>query len=545
MTAETKNLEIPYENERHFRYRFFEILPGAVTWSLLASPFIISFFNVTLAAFLILVYLLINFARVFAVSVRAVHGFGRLRRFKKLDWSELLSELTTGISDENKASRPAWHKDFVEKLKHHKPEMAPDDMIHAVIIATYNENRETLEPTIQSVLDSNYDMDKVILVLAYEERGGPEVQEQAVQLINDYKDRFRDALSVRHPQDIPGEIIGKGGNVTYAGRHLKRYLDQNDIDVGRVIVTTLDADNRFDRQYLAALSYTYAVYDKPHRASVQPVSMYTNNIWDAPAPMRVLATGNSLFNIVLSVRPHILRNFSSHAQTMKALIDTDFWSVRTIVEDGHQFWRSYFCYDGDYRVLPLFVPIYQDAVLSGTYRKTLKAQFIQLRRWTWGASDIAYVVDQGYFKPNKVPKIDKLFKALRLLENHVTWAAAPLLLLFAGFVPLLFDPQSYAANELPLIVSRVQTAALIGGLSAIFICLGTLPPKPARYKRRRSLYMILQWAYLPITTLGYNAMAALYSQTRLMFGWYLSKFDVTEKAVVTDKGHTKTGIPQE
>jgi hypothetical protein len=28
----------------------------------------------------------------------------------------------------------------------------------------------------------------------------------------------------------------------------------------------------------------------------------------------------------------------------------------------------------------------------------------------------------------------------------------------------------------------------------------------------------------------------LYSQTRLMFGWYMGKFDVTEKAVKTDEG---------
>ena len=37
------------------------------------------------------------------------------------------------------------------------------------------------------------------------------------------------------------------------------------------------------------------------------------------------------------------------------------------------------------------MPIYQDAVLSSTYVKTLKAQFIQLRRWAYGASDVPYV----------------------------------------------------------------------------------------------------------------------------------------------------------
>jgi hypothetical protein len=105
--------------------------------------------------------------------------------------------------------------------------------------------------------------------------------------------------------------------------------------------------------------------------------------------------------------------------------------------------------------------------------------------------------------------------------------------LLAGFVPALFHPQSFAANELPLLVSRIQTIALFFGLAIIFVAIKTLPPKPARYKHRRSLFMVLQWVYLPVTTIVYNSFAALYSQTRLILGWYIGKFDVTEKAVVT------------
>lgn len=537
----SKDLEIPYERDRKGHYRFFEILPGAITWCMLVLPFALSLINVSLAAFFILMYLLINFVRVMAVNVRALQGYRTMRQYQKYDWALLLNELsTTHIPEDQVLKRPAWHRRHVTRLAANKPVIHPTDMIHAIMIATYNESRETLEPTIQSVLASNYNMEQVILVLAYEERGGTEVEKQAEQLISEYKNRFMHAMAVKHPHNIQGEIIGKGGNITYAGRELERYLVAESIDANRVVVTTLDADNRPDPQYLAALSYVYAAYDDPHHVSVQPISMYTNNIWDAPAPMRVLATGNSFYNIVLSVRPHILRNFSSHAQTMQALLKTDFWSVRTIVEDGHQFWRSYFCYDGDYRVLPLYIPIYQDAVLSKSYIKTLKAQFIQLRRWTWGASDIAYVVDQGFFKPNKVPKIDLIMKTLRLIEGHITWAVGPLLLLFSGFIPAIFHPQSYAANELPLIVSHVQTIALVGTVGSLYICFKTLPPKPARYREHRRLYMVLQWVYLPVTTIAYNSFAALYSQTRLMFGWYLSKFDLTEKAVVADSGETKS-----
>jgi cellulose synthase/poly-beta-1,6-N-acetylglucosamine synthase-like glycosyltransferase len=491
----------------------------------------------------VFIYLLINFARGMAGAFRAVQGYRAMNQHQKLPWSDMLKELSMGTVSQN-AKRPKWHTNVVQRSQTQPILMPPEQIIHAVIIATYKEAREVLEPTIQSVLRSDFNMKQVIFVLAYEERAGESTERLAHQLVDEYKSKFLHAMAVKHPHNIPGEVIGKGGNVTFAARRLQEYLEANHIDPLRVMVTTLDADNRPDKNYLNALSYVYLVAPDPIHKSYQPVSLYTNNIWDAPAPSRVLATGNSFFNLVVSLRQHALRNFSSHAQPMAALIKTDYWSVRTIVEDGHQFWRSYFRFDGKYRVLPLHLPIYQDAVLAETYVKTLKAQFVQLRRWTYGASDIAYVVDKGFFKPNKVPKPDLLAKTWRLLEGHVTWAVGPILVLFGGFIPSLFHPKSYTANELPIIVSRVQTVALVIALVTVFLALKTLPPKPARYKRHRSLFMVLQWVYLPLTSLVYNSFAAFYSQTRLLLGKYMSKFDVTEKAVVTQnadgsKGKTK------
>lgn len=533
------DIEIPFKEDRNARYRFFEILPGTLSWTLLFLPLILSLINVTFAAFFVLVYLLINFTRAGALAMRSLHGYNRMRKHVKLDWRQLVNELQAGEVSDAKAIRPKWHYENLLRLSVQPTVVKPDDVLHAVIIATYNEAREVIEPTIQSLLASDYDMKKVIFILAYEERGGERVEIQSKDLVKTYKDRFFYAEAVGHPNDIPGEIIGKGGNVTYAARELQKYLEAHDIDPLRVVVTTLDADNRPDKKYLPALTYVYSSCNDPVRASFQPVSVYNNNIWDAPAPMRVLATGNSFFHIVQSMRPHMLRNFSAHAQGMASLIETNFWSVRTIVEDGHQYWRSYFRFEGNYRVYPLYVPIYQDAVLSDTYRRTLKAQFFQLRRWTYGASDISYVVDKGFFHKNSIPRFGLWARLLRLLEGHVTWAAGPLLVLLGGFIPSLVNPQSLTANELPLIVSRVQTVALIFALATIFICLKTLPPKPARYRRHRSLFMILQWAYLPLTSIFYNSFAAFYSQTRLMLGKYMDKFDVTDKAVVTNEGDVK------
>jgi cellulose synthase/poly-beta-1,6-N-acetylglucosamine synthase-like glycosyltransferase len=526
-----KQIEIPYEQNRTKWYRFFEILPGSLSWLLLALPLVLSLINVTVAAFFILAYILIYFTRAMAVNIRALAGYRVMRHHEKIDWNALLDEVESGVVSEAKAERPDWHFKNLERLRAKPSLLKPSELYHAVIVATVNESRDVLEPTIQSLIDSDYDKKKIIFFLAYEERAGETTEKQSEALVAKYGRHFFHAQAVKHPRDIPGEVIGKGGNITYAGRELERYLKRKGIDPVKVAVTTLDCDNRPHKKYFSALSYLYCVAPDPVKASYQPLPMFTNNIWDAPAPMRVIATGNNHFYIVLTQRPHLERNFSAHAQSMRALIDMDYWSVRTVVEDGHHFWRSYFFYDGDYRVYPISIPVYQDAVLADTYLKTLKAQFIQLRRWTYGASDIAYIAYNGFFRKNKISKFDVTAKFLRTLEGHVSWASGALILAFAAFIPSLIDPQNYAAYQLPITVSRIQTAGLIGILISLFVALKTLPPRPLRYKRHRSLFMILQWVYLPITSIAYGSTAALNSQTRLMFGWYLNKFDVTHKAV--------------
>lgn len=57
-----------------------------------------------------------------------------------------------------------------------------------------------------------------------------------------------------------------------------------------------------------------------------------------------------------------------------------------------------------------------------------------------------------------------------------------------------------------------------------------LPPRPERYKRRRTYAMVAQWVLMPFTAIIYSAFSALYSQGRLFTGRYLDKFDVTDKA---------------
>jgi hypothetical protein len=520
-----KNIEIPRQAEKTKAYLFFEKLPAILSWSLLATPIVLSQISARATIFFILAYILLWFIRMVGLNVRVLQGWRTMQIHKKLPWHKLLEDL------ENRhvsIRKPKWHRENIERLDRYPVPYKPSEIIHAVMIASYNESINTIEPTVQAVIDSNFDARKVILVMAYEGRDGAQSEKAVQAIVKKHGKKFLHAIAVKHPL-TPGEVRGKGGNITFAAKELQKYLKKQKIDPGKVVVTTLDSDNRPHPNYLPALTYTYSLCPEPKFISFQPIPMFTNNIWDAPAPMRVIATGNSFWMIIQSLRPHILRNFSAHAQSMRAIIDTDFWSVRTIVEDGHQFWRTYFRYDGKHEVYPIFVPIYQDAVLADGYRRTLKAQFIQLRRWAWGASDIAYVITKGFLTKNKISLWDKTAKTFRLIEGHISWATAPPILLFSAFIPVLFNPDDIAANQLPNVASTIQRVAMIGLAITLFLSFKALPPKPLRYKRHRTIFMVLQWAILPITTLGYSATSALYSQTRLALGKYLDKFDVTEK----------------
>lgn len=530
------DLEIPIGKRTRF-YRFFEILPAILSYSIILMPILLSLINPLLGAVFVIVFLIVWFVKAIGMWIRSIQGYNMLERAQRIDWLDRLKDLENPSESLRRWTRSSqWgiehHYHNLERLSATEDAKKPSDIVHAVIVAVYNEGREIIEPTIVSILDSDYDTKQLILTIAYEARGGSEVEETVQSLQKKYQHKFKDFYVVRHPEGLPNEVIGKGGNISYAGKYIHDKVVEQGIDLEKVIVTTLDSDNRPHKKYFAYLTYEYIVHPEPRYTAFQPLSLYLNNIWDVPAPMRVLATGNSFWNLVISQRPHMLRNFASHSQGLASLVDMDYWSRRTIVEDGHQFWRSYFRYDGHYSVTPIYVPIYQDAVMTEKYTRTLKAQFVQLRRWAYGASDIPYVAERVLTRKRTVPFWDAFLKFMRLLDSHVSWASAPFILLLGAFAPLFFSAESsrsIVAHQLPTIASTIQTIAMVGILVNIILSFRMVPPRPKRYRWTRNVAMLLQWFLAPVVGIVYSATAALYAQTRLLFGRYLDEFDVTEK----------------
>lgn len=534
------DLELPLE-KRTKAYRFFEMLPAILSYGAIFLLVVLSFVSPLAAAVYLLIIIITMLVKAFGIAIHTLAGRSRLDAAQRIHWHERLMQLEDPVTSYEKEKNQHLDSFGFDAHKENLRLMAaapdsfpkPSQLYSAVIIAAYNESYEVLEPTIRSVADTTYNNSKIILVLTCEERGGEAMQKTARALEKKFKDTFKAFHYITHPKNMPNEVIGKGGNIAYAGFFLKDQLKKEGIDYKNVMVTTLDSDNRPHPTYFDYVTYEYIVHEDRKHLSYQPIALFMNNIWDVPAPMRVVATGNSFWNIISSMRPHTLRNFASHSQPMDALVEMDFWSKRSIVEDGHQYWRSYFYFAGNYSVVPINVPIYQDAVLSDTYVRTLKAQFVQLRRWAYGASDIPYVATRIFSRHRNVPLGGGLARLLRLIDGHITLACIPILVAFGGWVPLLLNTQAardIAAHQLPEVVSSIQRIAMAGLIITVFLTFKMLPPRPARYKRRRNLWMLLQWSLMPVTSITYSAMSAFNAQTHLLLGKYLTKFDVTEKA---------------
>src|SRR5689334_12812419 len=102
-----RSIEIPQIEERDWRYRTFEILPGVLTWTILALPIVLSIINPRLAAYFVITFLMTWFVRALAIAIRSVQGWRKMRDFAKLNWQKLNHDLE--LLEPHYKTAPRWH----------------------------------------------------------------------------------------------------------------------------------------------------------------------------------------------------------------------------------------------------------------------------------------------------------------------------------------------------------------------------------------------------------------------------------------------------
>jgi hypothetical protein len=232
-----------------------------------------------------------------------------------------------------------------------------------------------------------------------------------------------------------------------------------------------------------------------------------------------------------SVLPEKLQSFGSYSTTLHVVHDVGYWATDAIPEDSRFYWKCYFRYGDRFRAVPLFIPIYGDAVRARTYWRSMATQYLQVRRWAWGVTDIPYVIDNSV-RHTEIPLSSRVWRLLNLFGEHINWAISPFVLMFGATLPILINPafaQTTLGQNLPVYASAMLTLGLGVLLVLVVVENQIVPPKPPGWGPIQRLLTWLQWFALPVVGIIFSCLPALDAQTRLLTGRYL-EYKVTEKA---------------
>lgn len=535
--------------KRTLRERAFEVIPGSMFWLTL---FFALFFSRNHPAWVATFIILFDLFWLFRAVNGALHLFSSYQRYQlfiKFNWLEFTEQLhdfdnalaffadekkhLKGFGKKIKGARDYFKRETLRIKKLQEMGKSGQDyrnFFHLVIYPFVDESPEVLESTLNSLVGVNYPKDRMMVVLASEERAGKQAADTANLMRERYGHEFFKFFITVHPDGLPGEIKGKSANATWAVQQMLPELEKLGIGIDQVIVSNFDSDTMTHPQYFARVMYEFLTAEKPYRRSYQPISVYNNNIWDSPAFIRVVSVSNTFWQFIESSRPNRLRTFSSHSMTLRALVDVGFWRKDLVNEDGYIFWQCYFHYQGDYAVVPLFISISLDTCLADTYAKTLVNQYKQKRRWAYNVEYYPTLVPQ--LVKLKTSLWDRFYKLFQYVEGNYNWATASIVIAALGWLPLVLGGnhfgQTVIALNLPFMTKFLMTLATLFLILSVYINMILLPPRPAKYTHWRTFTMYAQWIFVPIISVVFGALPAVEAQTRLMLGAYM-EFWVTPK----------------
>ncbi|TSC84980.1 MAG: Uncharacterized protein G01um101413_364 [Parcubacteria group bacterium Gr01-1014_13] len=487
----------------YHRYRLYEILPGLTIWLTLIVSITLSFIKPLWMIYFILIFDVYWVLRVIYFSFYLFLSWRRFRKAIRADWFESLTR-----------EFPLW-----EKRK------------NVIFLPLYNEGWEVIESTLNSFLASTYPASKIYLVISGEGRKLEHWQKMQTRIAESYAGKFADLIFYTHPDNLPDEIPGKGSNIHNAEMEFQKYADARGWDYADIIASIFDIDTIVHPQYFAHLSYLYCKHPRPERSSFQPLTLYNNNLWESPAIIRIMAFGTSFWMLFSLARLDNLITFSSHSMSFKAIMDCGGHSKDIISEDSRIFYQCWLRYNGDYEVTPLYIPVSMDTVRDESWWKSLKNLYLQQRRWAWGTEHIPYLLWQ-FRKNKKISWIKKFTTLFHEWEGKWSWAVVAILITLIGRLPLWVAGDEVRQSALffnaPNILEVLMTLAMMGLFVSAIMSMLILPRRPGNQPRHQYLFMVLQWALVPVSLILFSSLPCLDAVTHLMFGKYLG-FNVSVK----------------
>lgn len=488
--------------------RALEIFPGLLTWTLLLAPAWITLLFASNGAFLVAIGILIFdlywFFRSFYLVMTVTGTYRHLKRDMAIDWLERCHETySEGATD-------------------------PLSYYHLCIIPTYTEPYRVLERTVQAIADANYPahLKLVGVITRVTDKNG---WENVAKLREKFGHEFGGFYHIKDPMEPP-LVPGKSAAMNWGGRDMVKRLTAEGYDLRRIIVTDLDSDYKVHREYFPWLSFHHAREHQREYTIWQPVPFFHNNYWEVPLAVRMMSTAGHQAQMFLHSQPRRLVPFSSYSCSLKFVHDVGYWDKDVIPEDSRFYWKAFFTYGAKLQMKPCYLPIYGDCPQSKDYAATHLSQYNQIKRWSWGVTDVPYVLKR-VFKYKQIPLRLRLYKTMNLILNHLNWVFLPFLLMFGASMPVtasLDFSLTDIGHNLGLYSEIILTGALATVLILAFIENRLLPPKPDSWGKWRKRAVNLQFVTYPVVGLVFSVIPALESHTRLLLGKYL-EYRVTEK----------------
>ncbi|MFH1061370.1 MAG: glycosyltransferase family 2 protein [Candidatus Omnitrophota bacterium] len=524
--------------------RLFEMLPGALSWSILLGIVVLSLIKPVSASIVAIAFIFYWFLRLVYMTIFLLVSFMGLEIESRTDWMSRIkgiNKLSVYLEGLNKRRTGSFKEKlslyFHEKelvLLKHKQILTPalKDIYHLVIFPVSKEPGSVIRPGFEALLKQSFPCQQIMVVYAVEEGASQETKDTINQFIKEYKHRFFDLCLVIHPNNLFGEARVKGANASFAASKAGEIIGSRKISFENVIVSCFDSDTVADAQYFTCLTYNFMITPDRTQASFQPIPVYNNNIWEAPWFTRVMEIGSSFFQFIEATHPEKLVTFSSHSMSFKALTEIDYWPKDMISDDSAIFWKAYIHYQGNYRVIPIYTTLSMDATVSDKWWQTLINIYKQRERWAYGVENFP-ILARGFIQAKNIPLNKKIGHAFKMLESHVSWATWGFLLTTLGWLPALLSSRDFHTSVMyynePHIANTIFQLSSFSLIISIFVSMLLLPTVPGKYGWLKRIQHIFEWIAIPFVLVVLSALPALNAQTRLLFGRYM-EFWVTDKS---------------
>jgi len=522
------------KGRKKWYYRVLESMIGIFSFGFLIGLVILSIFNPTFVSVFLILYGFMWFLKVSISSIYILYSFKTTLRYEKIDWKDLLFQLSTNHDKaieilENAKTLGKASDDWQNRIKEDQNKILnlkdsnwtdPNDIYNIIVSITYNEDAQILNNSLTAAFNNAYNLSKTIVFLSQEQRMGEKhnqkirdsiqklsagrfniqiFQEDDLELVYEkdhntldykYKEKLElssDKLNVfftAHPDGMMGEIKGSGPNANWGARQASLLMKHFDIEPNKVIVTKLDADHRIGNNYLEVLTYNYLINPNKDNIGFEPIPVFVNNFYQTGFIPRIVGIQSTFWVMTQSIMPDELHFYMCYAVPLHTLRKAGFWYREVISEECFLFYQCYFSKGGDFQTLPIYAPILVDAVEGSDFFVTFQNQYKQLQRWAWGALEEFPYILYKFFIDRSGENLDtrsRLKMIFLNFTNSIFWATSGLVFSFGVFLPKMLGGKEYNAEPISLSLQNISLFFTIFSFSLLgffaYIIYAYLGPK--------------------------------------------------------------------